>query len=106
VETFMASLSVDMPEGVFSALHRTPEEFARAMRLAAAIRWYSRGEVCPGRGAEIAGLSRRGFLEALHRAEVPACQETIDELKEQVERDLHSRRERLAADPPGQDRPV
>jgi predicted HTH domain antitoxin len=101
----MASVSVEMPEGVFSALHRTPEEFAREMRLAAAIHWYSRGEISQGRGAEIAGLSRREFLEALYRAEVPACQETIEELKEEVERDLQSRRERLAADPPGQGRP-
>ena len=78
----MASLTVEMPEGVFSALHRTPEEFTNAMRLAAAIHWYSRGEISQGRGAEIAGLSRREFLEALYRAEVPACQETIDELRE------------------------
>ena len=38
----MASVSVEMPEEVFSALHRTPEEFAKEMRLAAAIHWYSR----------------------------------------------------------------
>ena len=100
----MASVSVEMPEGVFSALHRTPEEFAKEMRLAAAIHWYSRGEISQGRGAEIAGLGRREFLEALYRAEVPACQVTIEELKEEVERDLRSRRERLAADPPGQGR--
>ena len=102
----MAGPSVEMPEGVFSALHRTPEEFARAMRLAAAIHWYSRGEVSQGRAAEIADLGRREFLEALHRAEVPACQETIDELREEVERDLQSRRERLAVDPPGEGRPA
>ena len=46
----MASVSVEMPEGVFSALHRTPEEFAKEMRLAAAIHWYGRGEISQGRG--------------------------------------------------------
>ena len=100
----MGSVSVEMPEGVFSALHRSPEEFAREMRLAAAVHWYSRGLISQGRGAEIAGLSRRAFLEALARAEVPASQETIEELAEGIERDLHARGERLAADPPGQGR--
>ena len=100
----MASVSVEMPEGVFSALHRTPEEFAKEIRLAAAIHWYSRGEISQGRGAEITGLGRREFLEALSRAEVPACQVTIEELREELERDLQMRRERLALDPSGQGR--
>jgi predicted HTH domain antitoxin len=68
----MANMLIEMPEGVFSALHRTPEEFANDLRLAAAIHWYGRGKVSQGRGAEIAGLSRREFLEALYKAEVPA----------------------------------
>ncbi len=100
----MTRLSIEMPEEVFSALHRSPEEFAKEMRLVAAIHWYSRGEVSQGRGAEIAGLSRREFLEALYRAEVPACQETIEELREGVERDLQAHRERLALNPSGEGR--
>jgi predicted HTH domain antitoxin len=84
----MTSLSIEMPEEVFSAMHRSAEEFTHEMRLAAAIHWYSRGEISQGRGAEIAGVSRREFLEALFRDEVPACQETIEELREEVERDL------------------
>jgi Uncharacterised protein family (UPF0175) len=36
-------------------------------------------------GAEIAGLSRADFLDALFRANVPACQVTIEELKEELE---------------------
>ena len=70
------------------------------MRLAAAIFWYARGEISQGKGAEIAGLSRREFIEALGRAQVDAIQITEDELKEEVERDLQARRERLAADRP------
>jgi hypothetical protein len=85
----MASVSIEFPEGVFSTLHRTPAEFANEMRLAAAIRWYGRGEVSQGRGAKIAGMSRGEFLEAPHRARVPACQEFIEDWREQVERDLH-----------------
>jgi predicted HTH domain antitoxin len=70
------------------------------MRLAAAIFWYSRGEISQGKGAEIAGLSRRQFIEALGRAEVDAIQISEHELKEEVARDLQARRERLAPDFP------
>src|SRR5262245_61734416 len=99
-EGAMASVSIEMPEEVLSALHRTPEEFAQELRLAAAIHWYSRGEVSQGRGAEIAGLSRRAFIEALGRAQVEVIQVTPEELREEVERDLQARRERLTANLP------
>jgi predicted nucleic acid-binding protein len=38
-------VTLQFPEGVFSALRRSPDEFARELRLAAAIHWYGRGEV-------------------------------------------------------------
>lgn len=96
----MAAVTIDLPGGTFSGLGETPEGFVREMRLAAAIYWYARGEISQGKGAEIAGLSRRQFIEALSRAEVDAIQITEGELKEEAERDLQARRERLAADLP------
>ena len=41
--------------------------------------------ISQGKGAEIAGLSRADFLDALFHAKVPACQVTIEELKEELE---------------------
>ncbi|HWE36160.1 MAG TPA: UPF0175 family protein [Isosphaeraceae bacterium] len=96
----MPVVTLDLPEDTIPGLGDTPEEFARALRLAAAIYWYSRGLISQGKGAEVAGLGRREFLEALGRAEVDAIQITPDELSEEVERDLRSRRERLATDLP------
>ena len=55
------------------------------MRIAAAILWYHQGLVSQGKAAEIAGLSRADFLDALFRAQVPACQVTAEELKEELE---------------------
>ncbi len=66
-------------------MRRSPEEFAREMRLAAAIHWYSRGSISQSKAAEIAGVSRAAFLEALAREEVEACQVTTDELRREVE---------------------
>ena len=96
----MAAVTIDLPAETFSGLGETPEEFVREMRLAAAIYWYARGEISQGKGAEIAGLSRRQFIEALSRAEVDAIQISEDELMEEVQRDLQARRERLAANLP------
>jgi predicted HTH domain antitoxin len=96
----MAVVTIDLPAEAFSGLGETPEAFGREMRLAAAIFWYARGEISQGKGAQIAGLSRRQFIEALGRAEVDAIQITEDELKEEVARDIQARRERLAADRP------
>jgi len=59
--------------------------------------WYSRGEILQGKGAQIAGLSRREFIEALGRAQVDAIQIDDEDLKHEVERDLQARRERLSA---------
>lgn len=36
----MPKVTLDLPEEVFSALRRSPEEFVRELRLAAAIYWY------------------------------------------------------------------
>jgi predicted HTH domain antitoxin len=81
----MATVTVEVPESAFSALRRSPEEFAREMRIAAAIQWYHQELISQGKAAEIAGLTRADFLEALFRAKVPACQITLEELKEELE---------------------
>jgi hypothetical protein len=96
----MAVVTIDVPERTFIGLGESPEGFARAMRLAAAIFWYARGEISQGKGAEIAGLSRRQFIEALSRAHVDAIQINEEELRDEVEPDLQARRERLNSDLP------
>ncbi len=63
----MTTLTLEVPVDVFSSLRRSPEEFAEAMRLAAAMHWYSSGVVSQEKAARIAGLDRAGFLDALAR---------------------------------------
>ncbi len=81
----MATVSIQVPDDAFSALRRSPEEFAEEMRLAAVIQWYHEGRLSQGMAAEIAGLTRADFLDALFRARVPACQVTVDELREELD---------------------
>jgi predicted HTH domain antitoxin len=98
------TFTIELPESLLTPFAETPQAFAREVRLAAAIEWYREGRVSQGKGAEIAGMNRWEFLQALSRAQVDVFQVTGDELKEEVERDLQARRELLAPDLPGEAR--
>ena len=80
----MQTITMELPEDVFSALRRSPEEFAREMRLAAAIHWYSRGDVSQEKAAQIAGLDRTDFLMALAERHVEAFPVDLDSLEEEL----------------------
>ena len=98
------TITVQVPDVLLEDLATSPEELGREIRLAAAIHLYSLGLVSQGKGAEIASLSRWDFIQALGRAEVPACQVTAEELKDEVERAYQAHRQRVAAHPADQDR--
>jgi predicted HTH domain antitoxin len=76
----MTTVTIDLPEGAFSALRRSPAEFAREMRIAAAVQWYAEQVVSQEKGAEIAGLSRVEFIDELSRRKIPVFQTTLDDL--------------------------
>ena len=81
----MTTVTIDLPETVFSALRLAPTEFVREMRIAAAVQWYAQEKVSQGKAAEIAGLNRVEFLDELYRHKVPAIQVTLEELKKEID---------------------
>jgi predicted HTH domain antitoxin len=81
-----STFTIELPQGVLSHLAPTPEQVSKALLLAAAIELYREGRISQGQGALIAGMSRAQFLDELFRAKVPACQVTVDELVEEVDR--------------------
>jgi predicted HTH domain antitoxin len=77
----MATITLDMPDDALLAARRSPEDFARDLRLAAALFWYAKGEVSQARAAEIAGLDRTDFLLALSREKVEIFQVDAQEFE-------------------------
>ncbi|MGO9469907.1 MAG: UPF0175 family protein [Isosphaeraceae bacterium] len=94
-----STVTIEFTDDVLNLFAQTPEAFAKEMRLAAAIEWYREGRISQGQGAEIAGLDRIEFLDELFRAKVAACQVTVDELMEEVDRVVKANSQRVASDP-------
>jgi predicted HTH domain antitoxin len=82
----MQKVTLELPEDVSSALRRSPEEFARELRVAAAIHWYERGEVSQEKAARIAGMDRTDFLFALVGEKANAFVVDFEDLKRELER--------------------
>ena len=80
----MTTIVSDLPESSFSALRKAPDEFAREMRLAAAVKWYELGWMSQEKAASIAGVTRVGFIDAASRMRVSPMQVNTAELREEL----------------------
>ena len=56
-------ITIDVPDELPDALRRTPEELQYDLRLRALAGLVERGLLSTGRVAELAGISRREFLD-------------------------------------------
>ncbi len=81
----MPTVHIDFPLSVFSVMQKEPEEFAKELRLAAAVKWYELGKISQEKAAEIAGLSRSEFLEALAKYKIDFMQYSAKEIDGELE---------------------
>ena len=83
----MVRMTFDVPEPALAALRKSPEEFAKEFRLVAAVKWYELRQLSQERAADIAGLTRAEFIEALGRFGVSPFQYGADEIVAEADRD-------------------
>jgi len=83
----MVHMTIDMPEEALGALRADSADFARQLRLAAAVKWYELRRVSQERAAKIAGLSRAEFLAALSQLGVSPFQYIAEEVLEEAGRE-------------------
>ncbi|PPT05792.1 hypothetical protein CKA32_001954 [Geitlerinema sp. FC II] len=81
----MTQIALDLPDSVFSTLQTSPSEFAIEMRIAAAVKWYELELLSQGKAAEVAGLTRAEFIEALSRYRVSSFQTDLETLREELQ---------------------
>ncbi len=80
----MAPLTLELPDGILSALRQSPREAEQDVRLAAAIEWYRRGLISQGRAAEIAGIPRADFIDELAARKIDVIHVDLEELKREI----------------------
>lgn len=81
----MVHIAFDLHEGALASVRQDPEAFTRELRIAAAVKWYEMRRVSQGRAAEIAGVSRAEFIDALGRYGVSPFQQTAEEIVHDAE---------------------
>jgi predicted HTH domain antitoxin len=84
-EKAMVHIAFDLHEGALASVRQDPETFTRELRTAAAVKWYEMRRISQGRAAEIAGLSRTEFIDALSRYGVSPFQQTAEEMVQDAE---------------------
>jgi predicted HTH domain antitoxin len=83
----MVQVTMELPEDALAALRKSPQDFVREMRLAAAVKWYELKLLSQERASRIAGLSRAAFLDALGRFGVSPFQYSAEEILEEAGRE-------------------
>lgn len=61
----MHTIQIELPDEILFSLKETPEGVSRVIRMAAAAKLYELGKLSSGRAAELAGIPRVSFLQAL-----------------------------------------
>ncbi len=80
----MTTIQIELPDEVLLSLKETPEGLSKVIRMAAAAKLYELGRLSSGRAADLAGLPRVSFLQALAQYDVTIFNLTEEELRQDL----------------------
>lgn len=83
-DSHMPHVELDVPDEVLLSLKERADEFARDVKLLAAVKLFELGKLSSGRAAQLAGLSRVEFLLVLGKYRVSPFQTTAEELDQDL----------------------
>jgi predicted HTH domain antitoxin len=77
-------ITLDLPDGSFSITKERPEEFARSLRIAAAVKWYELGRISQSKAAELIGCNRVELFDHFREYAVSFLQLSPKNLDEEM----------------------
>jgi len=75
---------LDIPDASLSITKERPDEFARSLRIAAAVKWYELGRISQSKAAELIGCSRIELFNHLREYDVSMIQLTTGDLEQEL----------------------
>jgi predicted HTH domain antitoxin len=78
-------IRIEIPDELAAVLRRTPEELGYDLRLRALAGLVERGLISSGRAAELAGVSRREFLDWCGRWHIRIHRWSDSELEHEID---------------------
>jgi predicted HTH domain antitoxin len=81
----MATIQIQIPEEILISLKETPESISHELAMLAAVKLFEMGKLSSGRAAQLANMSRVGFLIALGRYQVSPFQLTDEDLDQDIQ---------------------
>lgn len=76
---------MEIPQNSLSITKERPDEFARSLRIAAAVKWYEIGRISQSKAAELIGCSRIELFNHLREYGVSVIQVSTDDLEQELE---------------------
>jgi predicted HTH domain antitoxin len=73
-------ITLEIPDNSLSITRESPDEFARSLRIAAAVKWYELGRISQSKAAELIGCNRVELFNHLHDHGVPFLQTSVADL--------------------------
>jgi predicted HTH domain antitoxin len=77
-------ITLEVPDNSLSINRESPVEFARSLRIAAAVKWYEIGKISQSKAAELIGCNRVELFNHLRDYGVSFLQVSVADLEQEL----------------------